>query len=112
MSSKTEIFNILEAFEMPVSYNESTTSILPKMVMSFVSNVSIRLSNKKHSRYLRYQVMYYSDRALDVETDINLMNIEMALEGKGFMTTDWMEITDIDEKIEMSSYNYLLEVIG
>lgn len=112
MSSKKEIFEILKKANIPVSYNESTTSVLPKMVMSFVSNVSSRLSNKKHNRYLRYQVMYYSDLALDVETDANLLNIETLLEEKGFITTDWMEITDVDLDMEISSYDYLLEVIG
>lgn len=112
MSSKKEIFKILKETNIPVSYNDSTTSVLPKMVMSFVSNVSSRLSNKKHHRTLRYQVMYYSDCALDVETDVNLINIEALLEEKGFITTDWMEITDVDLDMEITSYDYLLEVIG
>lgn len=112
MSSKKEIFEVLKKTKIPVSYNESTTSALPKMVMSFVSSVSSRLSNKKHNRYLRYQVMYYSDRALDIETDTTLINIETLLEEKGFITTDWMEITDIDIDSEIGSYDYLIEVIG
>lgn len=112
MSMKKDIFTILEAMRIPVGYDQSTTTALPKMVMSFVSNVSTRLSNKKHSRRLRYQVVYYSDRALDVETDATLLRIENDLEDAGFITTDWMELSDIDLDSERGSYDYLLEVIG
>lgn len=111
MSKKKKIFDIVKSLDIEISYSESTTNLLPKVVFSFVSNDSTRLSNKKHSRYVRYQLMYYSDRALDVETDSNLLAIENALEEAGLVTTDWMEITDIDTDKEMSYFDYLIEVI-
>lgn len=55
--------------------------------------------------------MYYSDRALDVETDESLLSIENALESAGLTTTDWMEITDVDTDTELGYFDYLIEVI-
>lgn len=111
MSKKKLIFDTVKGLGYEISYSSSTSSKLPKVIFSFVSNTSRRLSNKKHTRKLRYQLMYYAPHALDVETDVDLMAIENALENEGLITTDWMEITDIDSDTELGYFNYLIEVI-
>lgn len=111
MSKKKQIFDILSTSGIPVSYSIGASSAKPYMIMSFVSLVSTRLSGKKHDKHARYQVMYYSDRALDAETDAKLLEIEANLEADGFLTTDWMEITDSDEDEEIYEFAYLLEVM-
>lgn len=111
MSKKKLIYDTVKSLGVDVSYSQSTSSILPKVVFSFVSNRSTRLSNRKHSKHVRYQLMFYSDRALDVETDETLLNIENALESAGLTTTDWMEITDVDTDTELGYFDYLIEVI-
>lgn len=112
MSVKRRVFEALQATGILTSYASSTTTALPKIVYSFVSNVSTRLSNQKHTKYLRYQIVYYSDRSLDVENDETLQRIEGALTVAGLITTDWLEVTDEDLDAELSSYSYLIEVIG
>lgn len=111
MSKKKLVFDTVENLGFSISYGSSTSNTLPKIVYNFVSNNSTRLSGKKHTKKVRYQLMYYSDRALDVETDINLLRIEEALEKAGLITSDWMEITDIDEDTELGYFDYLIEVI-
>lgn len=111
MSKKKLIFDTIQSLGIPVSYSQSTSTALPKIVFSFVSNTSRRLSNKKHDKHVRYQLMYYSDRALDVETDETLLSIENALEGAGLITTDWMEINDVDTDTELGYFDYLIEVV-
>lgn len=111
MSKKKLIFDTIQSFGIPISYSQSTANDLPKIVFSFVSNSSTRLSNRKHTKHVRYQLMFYSDRALDVETDETLLIIENALEDVGLTTTDWMEITDVDIDTELGYFDYLIEVI-
>jgi len=111
MSKKKLIFDTIENLGFNISYSQSTSNQLPKIVYSFVSNTSTRLSDKKHTRKVRYQLMYYSDKALDVETDSNLLLIESALEDVGLVTTDWMEINDIEPDTELGYFDYLIEVI-
>lgn len=112
MSVKKRVFDALQKTGIPASYAVSTSTTLPKIVFDFVSNVSTRLSNQKHTKYYRYQIIYYSDRALDVEKDATLRLIEDSLDEAGLIVTDWMERTDIDTDDELSSYSYLIEVIG
>lgn len=112
MSTKKMIAETLNKTAVPWSYNVSTSTALPKIVFSLVSNVSTRLSNRRHSRHPRYQIMFFSDRALDVESDPKLSEVESLLEGAGLHTTDWMEVTDADDETEMVSFSYLLEVVG
>lgn len=111
MSKKKLIFDTIRDLDIPVSYSESTTAVLPKIVVAFVSSTSRRLSGKKHDKYVRYQLMYYAPQALDVEVDADLLTIEAALEDAGFITTDWMEITDVDTDTELGHFNYLIEVV-
>lgn len=111
MSKKKLIFDTVKKLGIEISYSQSITDTLPKIVYSFVSSRSIRLSNKKHDKHVRYQLMYYAQQALDVETDVNLLVIENALEEAGLLTTDWMEISDIDSDSELGYFDYLIEVI-
>lgn len=111
MSKKKLIFDTIRDLGIPISYSQSTTTVLPKIVVAFVSNTSRRLSNKKHDKHVRYQLMYYAPQALDVETDVNLLAIESALEDAGLRTTDWMEITDVDTDTELGYFDYLIEVV-
>lgn len=111
MSKKKLIFDTVKNLGIDISYSQSTSSNLPKVIFSFVSNRSTRLSNRKHAKHVRYQLMYYSDRALDVETDESLLSIENALESAGLTTTDWMEITDVDTDTELGYFDYLIEVV-
>lgn len=111
MSKKKLIFDTINNLGFNITYSSSTTNVLPKIVFSFVSNTSTRLSNKKHAKHVRYQLMYYSDRALDIESDENLFLIESALEDAGLVTTDWMEISDVDTDTELGYFDYLIEVV-
>ena len=111
MSKKKLIFDTIQNLGITISYSQSTSSNLPKLVFAFVSNRSTRLSNKKHEKHVRYQLMYYSDRALDIETDETLLSIESSLEDAGLTTTDWMEITDVDIDTELGYFDYLIEVV-
>lgn len=109
MSKKSKIFQTLSALGLPVSYSSSDFK-KPKLVISFVSNTSKRLSNVKHDKHVRYQIMFYSEKARDVESDSDLLRVEKALEDAGLITTDWMEITDIDDDTELGYFDYLIEV--
>lgn len=111
MSKKKLIFDTVRSLGVNVGYALSPGSALPYAVLSFVSQTSTRLSDRKHDKHVRYQLMYFSDRALDVETDPMLLAIESALEDAGPTTTDWMEITEVDEDKEVFSFSYLIEVM-
>ena len=111
MSKKDLIYETVSGLGYTITYSQSTASVLPKIVMAFVSANSRRLSGKKHNKNVRYQLMYYAPQALDVEADDDLLAIESALEDVGLITTDWMEITDVDEETELGYFNYLIEVI-
>lgn len=111
MSKKDLIYETVNNLGYTITYSQSTTNTLPKIVFAFVSQSSRRLSNKKHNKRVRYQLMYYAPQALDVETDTDLLAIEEALEDVGLITTDWMEITDVDDETELGYFNYLIEVI-
>lgn len=110
MSKKKLIFDTVKSLGIDISYSQSTSDVLPKIIFSFVSSRSTRLSNKKHDKHVRYQLMYYAQQALDIETDVNLLAIENALEEAGLLTTDWMEISDIDSDSELGYFDYLIEV--
>lgn len=93
-----------------VSYNDTNFDRFPRINFSLVNNYSYRLSNKRHNRKIYYQVDFFSDRALDVEDDKDLMKIIELLEDERLLTTDWVEVSSIDEVEQQAIYHYYIEV--
>lgn len=112
MTIKDRIYEALKSVEDKSFYADTDYTGFPRVLFYLISNVPVRYSNKRHSNRIKYQVSYYSDHSLDVETDESLMGIIDALEVKGLLTTNWLEVVSIDEKENSSTYHYMLEVSG
>lgn len=111
MSSLKElIFDALIPLGIPVAYNDSDISQLPRINYNLISNLSIRLSNKKHRNKVRYQIDYFSKIPLDIEADDVLIQIEVYLNDKGIKTSNWIEIPTIDLEADIGLYRYYMEV--
>ncbi|MCW6661883.1 hypothetical protein NHG28_06535 [Aerococcaceae bacterium NML201209] len=109
MSKKALIYNTLKSLELPLAYRDSNLSQLPRLNYSLVGNYSIRASGKRHTQVSVYQVDYFSDIPIDVESD-TLMAVTLALENVGLHTSDWREVHTIDEAADTSVYHYYIEV--
>lgn len=110
MSRKKEIFDALKSVIDKIFYGWTTETSFPRCVFFLVSNSSIKYSNKRHLQRAIYQVSYYSEYPLDVETDVNLWGIINALEDKHLVTNDWREVIDRDSDKNRTIYHYWLEV--
>lgn len=110
MSSKHKVLNALKkgAGNVPVAYG-FTTNAFPYIIFNLVSNVGHRLSNKRHSQRLTWQVDYYSKVPLDIQNSI-LNDLQEALESSGGVTTEWLEVADTNEKNLVTAWHYFLEV--
>lgn len=111
MSSKVKVLNALKekAGSVPVSYG-FTTKPFPYIIFNLVSHVGHRLSNKRHSQRLTWQIDYYSKTPLDTQNSI-LNDLQEALESAGGITTEWLEVADTNEQNSVTAWHYFLEVI-
>lgn len=82
----------------------------PYIIFNLVSNVSKKLSNQRHHRKFTWQVDYYSLKPLDIE-GTELSTLLDALEDSKGITTEWLEISDVDEDTELVTWRYMIEVI-
>lgn len=111
MSAKKKVLDALKlgAGSVPIAYGY-TKRPMPYIVFNLVSNVGKRLSNQRHSQTTRWQVDYYSDAQLDVQSERILVLLQDALEESRLITNEWLEVLEVDEKTEIPVWRYLLEV--
>lgn len=110
-SMKKRLFDVLNSnSDVHVAYSDALETSLPRINFTLVSNRSLRLSNKRHQQLLVYQVDFFSDVPKDVEVDTELWLLTDALEQAGFLTTDWVEVTEVDVDVQSSIYHYWIEV--
>ena len=110
MSTLQLIQKALEALEIPFAYADSDIKQFPRIIVNLVSNTSIRLSNKRHTAKVRYQIDLYSEIPRDVEVDDTLYQIEQKFLENGLRTSNWLEVSDIDIEKERGLYRYMIEV--
>lgn len=110
MSKKTIIMTELKKLNQNTYYADTTYGSYPRVMVYLVSNAPRKYSNKRHYNKVKYQISYYSTRALDVEISEELWGIIDALEAKNLITTNWKETVTVDEKANTSHYHYWLEV--
>lgn len=109
-TKKKRIFDALKTVTPSVYYMDTFNFQLPRVNFGLIYHGSRRYSNKRHSQQLVYQVDYFSKRALEAESDPILWGIIEVLEAEGFLTTDWIETLDVDEKANRSIWHYWIEV--
>ena len=110
MSKLDLIKTALDRVNVYWSYADSDITTMPRLIVNFVSNRSVKLSNLKHTRITRYQIDLYSRIPLDVESDDTLLGVEEKLLECGLKCTDWQEVSDVDIEKELSMYRYYIEV--
>lgn len=110
MSTLEKIQKALESLGIPFAYADSDINRFPRIIVNLVSNTSIKLSNLRHTRKLRYQIDLYSEIPRDIEVDDTLYQIEQKLLENGLNTSDWFEVSDIDVEKERGLYRYMIEV--
>lgn len=110
MSKKDLIYQALKSVEDNSFYGWTDYAKFPRCVFYLVSHSSKKLSNKRHLQRLSYQVSYYSDYPLNVETDVKLWQIIDTLEDSNLITNDWREVIDRDTDKNRTIYHYWLEV--
>ena len=109
-TKKKLIFDALKSVVPNTHYADSLNTQLPRARFSLIHHDSVRYSNKRHGQRLIYQVDYFSNRALEVESDTTLWGIINALEDSNLLTSDWREAPDVDEKANRTVWHYWLEV--
>lgn len=109
---KRAINDALKSTGKPVAYLLSSTKTPPYIVFFMVSNVPIKLSNKRHAKKQRYQINLVSERPLDVNQNNDLMKIQSELEKRSLSVTEWQESMAVDEDERTASYLYWCEVSG
>lgn len=110
MSLKERIFDALVTLDLPLAYNDSNVTKLPRLNYFLISNYPIRLSNSKHRNITRYQVDLFSDIPRDVESDDLLSQIEETLLKSRLKCSNWFEVSSIDADEELGIYHYYVEV--
>lgn len=109
-SKKQIIFEALKVANCPVAYSDTVHETFPRINFSLIDNQSLRLSDKRHNQRVVYQVDYFSQRALDVETNEVLLSIIESLEANKLLTSDWREVVNIDVQRHLGIYHYFIEV--
>lgn len=112
MSTKKTIYDTLrkELPHIPLAYRYSNLNELPRMSFAAISNVTLKLSNKRHMQRVWYQIDYFSRVPLDIETDTNLNRIIEVLENENLTLTNWQEEEDINVETDSALFTYWIEV--
>lgn len=92
-------------------YGSSSVDTFPYIRYTLGDNFSNRLSNKKKVKNIWYQIDVFSQVPIDVENkNTILFKIELNLENRRLITTDWLETIDEDNNTRYPVYHYFLEV--
>lgn len=113
MSSKDFIYETLRGVlseDVSISYGVSSEESFPKVVYFSLNNFDVRLSNKKVSKRICYQVNFYDVKPHDLETSDLLMSISNAFESGSFNCTAWQEVIDVDVDFDSARFMYFMEV--
>lgn len=109
MTLKDDIYESLVTLDIPVAYNDTDISELPRINFTLISNYAIKFSNNRHRQVLRYQIDVFSDVPLNVEDDTLLLGVESALANKRIRCTPWTEVSNIDAEVDLGIYRYYAE---
>lgn len=108
---KQKINSVLKTLGVEYFYGQSTNSKFPYIRFTLGDNNTTRLSNKKSTRNIWYQIDVFSMVPLDVQDeDTILYQIESKLESEKLITTDWIETEDTDNNTRYTVYHYFIEV--
>lgn len=106
---KQEIFEVLSATELPVAYRFSDVTQLPRFSYSLIYNGELRLSGDTHTRKPLYQIDYFSNVPVDVESFELFEGIRDDLRAKNIAVKNWQEVATYDEDSDISLFQYYLE---
>ncbi|MGX7091183.1 hypothetical protein [Hutsoniella sourekii] len=110
MTTKDKIYDALNGLGPFLSYGDSDNPVIPRIHYFLLANISVRLSNKRHTQMPIYQVDYFSDIPLNVEDAEILSVITESLEKINLTTSDWREVISYNEDEDRTDWHYFVEV--
>lgn len=109
MTLKQQIYQVLSATGLPTAYRFSDISQLPRFSYSLVYNGELRLSGRTHSKKPSYQIDYFTQDSVDVESFELFEDVRNALRERNISVGNWQELEDYNENEEFMLFHYYLE---
>ena len=109
MTLKQQIYQILSATGLPTAYRFSDTSQLPRFSYSLVYNGELRLSGRTHSKKPSYQIDYFTQDSVDIESFELFEDVRNALRERNISVGNWQELENYNENEEFMLFHYYLE---
>lgn len=106
---KQEIYEVLSATKLPTAYRFSDIAELPRFSYSLIYNDELRLSGETHSKKPSYQIDYFSDVPVDIESFDLFATVRDDLRAKNIAVKNWQEAATYDEDSDISLFHYYLE---
>src|SRR5699024_5854619 len=100
MTLKQQIYQVLSATGLPTAYRFSDISQLPRFSYSLVYNGELRLSGRTHSKKPSYQIDYFTQDSVDVESFELFEDVRNALRERNISVGNWQELEDYNENEE------------
>lgn len=109
MTTSDRIWKALSGLNIPLSYRDSYEDEFPRLSYSLIGNYAIKASNRRHTQVPIYQIDYFCEAAIDIESEI-LQSITVALEAQQLVVSSWREVVTIDIEVDSGLYHYYIEV--
>lgn len=109
MTLKQQIYQVLSATGLPTAYRFSDISQLPRFSYSLVYNGELRLSGRTHSKKPSYQIDYFTQDSVDIESFELFEDVRNALRERNISVGNWQELEDYNENEEFMLFHYYLE---
>lgn len=109
MTLKAVIYDVLNETGLPVAYRHTNVSEMPRFNYSLIYNGELRLSGRTHTKKPSYQIDYFSNVPVDVESFDLFDTIRNQLREQQLAVGNWQETDSYDKETDTSIYHYYLE---